>query len=171
VSEGSYNTSEILQKVYSALEGFFEQDKDLLETKASERSITHKLAEHLQGEFPGWDVDCEYNRKEKDPKKYKDGCTEKLALPDIIVHKRTLPENLLVIEAKKSNSRESEDNDTTKLRAFTAQNGDYSYRLGLFIVFDGEGRNIGKVKCFENDREAVLPYGVLDKMEALGHGE
>lgn len=35
---------------------------------ANERSMTHKFAEHLQKYFPGWNVDCEYNRNGVSPK-------------------------------------------------------------------------------------------------------
>jgi len=160
----------IMSSVLSALKGFFEYDVDLLETKASERSITHKLAEHLQVEFTDWNVDCEYNKSKDDPKRYKDGDKKRLAFPDIIVHKRNESENLLVIEAKKSNSRVSEDTDIKKLKAFTDQNGDYGYRLGLFIVFDVKKKNICKVKSFKNGGEVELPPDVLDKLEALGYG-
>jgi len=173
----------IMNRVLSALEGFFEYDRDLLYLGASERSITHKLAEHLQREFIDWNVDCEYNRfgKRKNTKKTlprilfgplrEDDDVAKTIFPDIVVHKRTLRENLLVIEAKKSNSGISEDTDIKKLKAFTDQNGDYGYRLGLFLVFDVEMRKISKVKCFECGREVELPPDVLDKMEALGYGE
>ena len=36
---------------------------------ANERSLTHKLAEYLQCEFPDWHVDCEYNRHGLDVKR------------------------------------------------------------------------------------------------------
>lgn len=38
-----------------------DRDRDLLVMDVNERSISHKLAEHLAREFDEWDVDCEYN--------------------------------------------------------------------------------------------------------------
>jgi len=81
-----------------------------------------------------------------------------------------MSDNLLVIEAKKLNNEERVDTDIKKLRAFTAQNGGYGYRLGLFIVFDVKRREIGKVKCFEDGSEVELPPVLLNKLEALGYG-
>jgi len=82
-----------------------------------------------------------------------------------------MSDNLLVIEAKKLNNEERVDTDIKKLRAFTDQNGDYGYRLGLFIVFDVEKKNICKVKSFKNGGAVEFPPVVKDKLEALGHGE
>ena len=42
----------------------------LIKVKAHERSIAHKLAEHLQIEFPDWHVDCKYNRNKLVKKNY-----------------------------------------------------------------------------------------------------
>lgn len=43
-------------------------DEYLLAQNLSERSLTHKLAEHFQTLFYEWDVDCEYNRNLGRPK-------------------------------------------------------------------------------------------------------
>ncbi len=50
---------EVLQKVTTAIINLYRSDQELLEVDANERSITHKLAEHIQKEFPEWNVDCE----------------------------------------------------------------------------------------------------------------
>lgn len=60
---------EVKQKVITAIRTLYCQDSQLLEVDASERSLTHKLAEHLQHEFPNWHVDCEYNRRGADIKR------------------------------------------------------------------------------------------------------
>jgi hypothetical protein len=52
--------------------------------------------------------------------------------PDIIVHLRDRPQNLLIIEAKKSSSRIPENVDREKLRALK---GDLEYRFAAFIRF------------------------------------
>lgn len=173
------NNKELMKKVMVALKNFFETERQLLELNASERSISHKLAEHLEKEFPDWDVDCEYNRQGDRPKTLpkalfndiKDDDQEaKTIFPDIIVHKRNQPENLLVIEVKKSNSREGDDKDRTKLMAFTDLSGDYRYKAGLFIVFDVENQKVGTAKCFENGGEVELGNDVMASLEDIGYG-
>ncbi len=103
--------------------------------------MTHKLAEYLQQEFQGWNVDCEYNRDRADVKKLTlprqgidwDDVEARTVFPDIIVHHRTTNDNLLVVEAKKSSSKINDEFDLGKLEQFK---GDpFHYRYGLFIRF------------------------------------
>lgn len=138
-------SDEIRRKVQSAIDEFKQRDSVLLEIDVNERTMTHKLAEYLQQEFQGWDVDCEYNRKIKDLKKllrppnnssgldFWEDTDAKTVYPDIIVHKRKSDENLLVIEAKKSSSGVKEDWDKEKLRAFKEE--PYNYRTAFFVRF------------------------------------
>jgi len=91
-----------------ALTCFYTLDHYLIEKRIGEWSISHRVALYLESQFPGWNVDCEFNR---------DGTNPKLAdsfqgskRPDIIVHCRG-PEgpNLLAIEVKKSDDVNAED--------------------------------------------------------------
>ena len=59
---------DIKQRFIKSLERFLQDEKYLLEKAVSERAMTHKLAEHLQVNFPGHKVDCEYNRNGNKPK-------------------------------------------------------------------------------------------------------
>ncbi len=150
----------LYEKVRSALYGFFKSDCDLLDIGVNERSITHKLAEHLQRHFKDLKVDCEYNRHGCDTKKLRsrvktidsDDLEAKTVFPDIIVHRRRNDEcNLLVIEAKKSNNTASLEEDRCKLREFTNPCGEYGYKFGLLLVFDiGKGKQIRCVESFKN---------------------
>jgi hypothetical protein len=128
---------ELAKTIVVALETFLERDRKLLEIDVQERTISDQLAAYLRPSFPGWDVDCEYNRKGLEPKTLKipgrkprkDGTN--LLLPDIIVHHRTeIFGNFLVIEMKKSTNTESDTEDENKLRAFLTQ---LSYQHGLFV--------------------------------------
>lgn len=142
------NFKRIERRVSSAIELLRIKDFYLLKNNVNERSITHKLAEHLQyvigNEF---DVDCEYNRNIDDDsnckkiylfkskiekisdftgKKFKlveafgDKYCELSVFPDIIVHKRGRnTENLLAIEVKKSTSNITNEYDFLKLRNYT----------------------------------------------------
>ena len=60
---------DVKKRVIAAICALYRHDRELLDVDANERSITHKLAEHLQREFPEWHVDCEYNRVGRETKR------------------------------------------------------------------------------------------------------
>lgn len=129
--------SKIKENIYTAYQQLLLNDQHLLSVDANERSITHKLAEYLQAKFPDWNVDCEFNRNGQDAKnlspfvkKTNSDNTDAVSVyPDIIVHHRGTSENLIVIEAKKSNSRD-EDMDNQKLCAYKKDLGyTYAYKI------------------------------------------
>jgi hypothetical protein len=135
--------------VIQAAECLLEHDSYLLTCDLNERSVTHKFAEHLQREFPDWNVDCEYNRDHYDPKRLKlpsrhdissDDLDAKTVFPDIIIHRRGTDENVVVIEVKKSTNPESDDWDIRKLAAFRNQLG---YRVALFFRFRTGTTDVG----------------------------
>lgn len=136
----------IKEKVMNSIRFLLKNDFHLLEIEANERSIAHKLAEYLQREFPDWHVDCEYNRYGKEIKKTNEGNV----LPDIIVHLRNTPFNLLVIELKCSNK--NYERDIKKLKNFTEQKeGKFEYKLGLFLkILDKE---IKEMIWFKNGQQ------------------
>ncbi len=126
--------ADIGHKVALAVELLLQRDAALLIRDVNERAITGRLADYLRPHFPGWDVDCEYNRDDHVVKRI-DG---RAVVPDIIVHRRGLRENLLAIEVKKSNTREDDDEDIQKLNAF--RDSHLHYQCGLFLKFlVGEG--------------------------------
>lgn len=134
-----YNFEEINQRIKNVTEILFKNDIFLLENDVNERSISHKLAEYLQQQFPDWNVDCEYNRKLGDIKKLmviRKRSKRRSATriyPDIIIHKRNeKTKNLLVIEIKKIKNKGSKF-DKEKLKLFTSENEGYKYKFGLFI--------------------------------------
>jgi len=51
-----------LGKVVRALGEFYARETHLLDKDLGERVLTHRLAVHLENQFAGWDVDCDYNR-------------------------------------------------------------------------------------------------------------
>jgi hypothetical protein len=130
---------EVVRRVHAAYDALIKYDRALLEVDANERSITHKLAEHLQTEFHGWNVDCEYNRNGSLPKRLKssgdsvstDDTEGKTVFPDIIVHHRQSKDNFVVIEAKKS-STVSTSEDKAKLRDYVSEHG---YQFAFIVVF------------------------------------
>jgi len=137
---------DVRERVIEAICSLYRYDRELLNVDANERSITHKLAEHLQREFPEWHVDCEYNRVGHDTKRLwgmdvgkpgPDDLEAKTVFPDIIVHRRTTPENLLVIEVKKATVRD-DTGDIEKLKRFTKVR-EYRYEYGLLLKLKHAG--------------------------------
>lgn len=127
--------------VAAAIDTLCAADEHLLAANCSERSLSHMFAVHLSSKFPGYNVDCEYNRDGFNVKKLMLGdhlSTTSEALdavtvfPDVIVHKRgTSVHNLLVVEIKKASSADNGDFDIRKLQAFKAQ---MAYEFAAFIV-------------------------------------
>src|ERR1700736_1070171 len=109
----------IEQLVVRAVDRAVFRDAHLLAHDCSEMAFTHRIGVYLEGMFPEWNVDCEYNRDGHDTKELRlEDLTEDQVRPDVIVHRRgTNTHNLLVIEAKKL-GREDPTVDFRKLRAF-----------------------------------------------------
>jgi hypothetical protein len=130
--------TEIEAAVRTAIADFQAADRYLLEFDLNERTISHRFAVHLQQRFPGWDIDCEYNRHMDAVKSLhlpKDGISwddseAKTAFPDIIVHRRGPGPNLLVIEMKKMGL--SPQFDYQKLKAYKSQVG-YKYACLIWV--------------------------------------
>ena len=81
----------------------------LFEQDLGERTLTHRLAVHLEKQFPGWEVDCDYDRLGERTLRLPQGTIVstddqlgKSVYPDIVVHQREIPNNLLAIEVRKA---------------------------------------------------------------------
>ncbi len=122
----------------ASLEKLIRLDSDILLIDVNERSISHRLAVYLEEHFTDWNVDCEYNRHNANPKRLNiqgrntrsDDIEAITVFPDIIIHHRNTDDNLVVIEMKKSTSSENEEYDIRKLRAFKSE---LNYQFAIFI--------------------------------------
>ena len=95
-----YNLDRMRRAVRSALHNLHASDHYLLEHGIHERAMSHRLAVYLELQFPGWDIDCEYNKFGGRPKLAPTASRSKR--PDIIVHHRGRDyDNLLAVEIKK----------------------------------------------------------------------
>ena len=149
-SAKGYHEDHIYKKVVKALQSFFIRDKDLLERGVNERSITHKMAEYLQYQFPDLNVDCEYNRRGDHGQVKKTFSSNRRVFPDIVIHKRgTNEENLVVIEAKKGKPSEK---DSDKLADYTNPKS-YGYKVGISLVFDIGEKRISEVLIYKGGNE------------------
>ena len=102
-----------LDKVVRALREFYARETHLLDKDLGERTLTQRLAVHLEAQFPGWDVDCDYNRLGERRLRLPKGTIVstddeigKSVYPDIVVHRRTVPENLLAVEVRKASNHQ-----------------------------------------------------------------
>jgi len=148
-------TVEVQRALIRALDQLLAVDLSLVVQDPSERSLTHRLAIHLQPYFPGWDVDCEYNRVDGGlPKRVVMGAPENTStssedavtvFPDIIVHHRGTRDNLLVIEAKKATSRSSRDFDLEKLDAYR-QEPTLEYTHAAFVILPAGSKRTYQVE-------------------------
>jgi hypothetical protein len=118
-----------------------EQDEYLMKHDAGERAVAHRIAVYLEQEFPGWHVDCEYNREAgtTNPKKIRrePEASRTIATPDIIVHHRG-PEgpNLLAIEVKPNHRHpDTLEEDRLRLKAYVR---DHKYAHAAFITYGVE---------------------------------
>lgn len=118
------------KRIREALNLFVARDKGkLLEVDIYEPTISHRIAVYLEGLFPNYDVDCEYNKHLFDEKGNEKG---KPVRPDIVVHKRLTDNNCAIIEVKKAGAKSKlAEHDIQKLKLYLQ--GKLNYDLGVFI--------------------------------------
>lgn len=167
---------DVRQRVIAAVVALYRYDHELLDKDANERSITHKLAEHLQREFPYWHVDCEYNRLGSNAKRLRlplvdeQTCTAateaRTVYPDIIVHRRGTQQNLVVIEVKKQGGAPVTE-DEAKIKAFSKDSG-YAYQYGLLLTI---GPGSPTLKRYQpNDTWDDWSQDLCDALKEPGYG-
>jgi hypothetical protein len=130
-----------LNKVVDALKEFYACETHLLEKDLGERTLTHRLAVHVEKHFPGWEVDCNYNRLGERTLRLPKGTIistddviGKSVYPDIVVHQRDIPNNLLAIEVRKASNHQPPEHDQHKLRALTDPHLWFAYRIGVLLT-------------------------------------
>jgi len=134
-----------LNKVIAALQDFYAQERFLLERDLGERTLTHRLAVYVERQFAGWQVDCNYDRLGERTLRLPHGSTVssddhlgKSIYPDIVVHQRDIPNNLLAIELRKERNHQPIEHDQHKLRALTDPLVWFAYEIGVLVIV---GRN------------------------------
>src|SRR5260221_12070941 len=148
-----------LNKLVTALGEFYAHETFLFEKDLGERTLTHRLAVHLEKQFPGWSVDCDYNRLGERTLRLPHGTIVstddtlgKSVYPDIVVHQRDIPNNLLAIEVRKAANHQPPEHDQHKLRALTDPHLWFAYWIGAYLV-------LGKKSVVPD----VYAGGVIDK--------
>jgi hypothetical protein len=148
-----------LDKLVAALGAFYASETHLLEKDFGERALTHRLAVHIEKQFGDWDVDCDYNRLGERLFRLPKGTIVstddelgKSVYPDIVVHRRSVPENLLAIELRKAANHQSPQHDQHKLRGLTDPHLWFAWRIGVLLT-------LGKKQVTSSE---VYVGGVID---------
>ena len=130
-----------LDKVVTALSEFYARETFLFDHDLGERALTHRLAVYLEKQFAGWDVDCDYDRLGERTLRLPHGTIvstddhlAKSIYPDIVVHQREIPNNLLAIEVRKASNHQPPEHDQQKLRALTDPHLWFAYWIGVYLV-------------------------------------
>ncbi len=130
-----------LNKVVAALSEFYGREAYLLEKDLGERALTHRLAVHVEKQFPGWEVDCDYDRLGERTLRLPHGTIVstddhfgKSIYPDIVVHQREIPNNLLAVEVRKASNHQPPEHDRHKLAALTDPHVWFAYAIGVLLV-------------------------------------
>ena len=135
-----------LGKVVAALQEFFAREGYLMERDLGERALTHRLAVYIEKQFSGWEVDCDYDRLgERTLRMPKasivstDDHLGKSVYPDIVVHRRAVPDNLLAVEVRKASNHQPPEHDQHKLCALTDPYLWFAYRIGVGLTLAKTG--------------------------------
>ena len=130
-----------LDKVVAALREFYAREIFLFEHDLGERTLTHRLAVHLEKQFAGFDVDCNYDRLGARTLRLPHGTIVstddhfgKSVYPDIVVHQRDIPNNLLAIEVRKATNHQPIEHDQLKLKALTDPHLWFAYAVGTLLT-------------------------------------
>ena len=130
-----------LDKVVSAIREFYARETFLLDKDVGERALTHRLAVQLEKQFPGWDIDCEYDRLGERTLRMPHGSIvstddhlAKSIYPDIVVHQRAIPNNLLAVEVRKASNHQPLAHDQHKLQALTDPHLWFAYWAGVLLT-------------------------------------
>ena len=167
-----------LNKVIAALTEFFTREAFLLDKDCGERALTHRLAVHLERQFSGWDVDCEYDRLGERtlrlPRGTLDSTDDHLAksvFPDIVVHQREIPNNLVAIELRKDSNHQPIEHDRHKLVALTDPHIWFAYWIGLLLILSRNNVTGCEIYVAGNlDHPMTVWFAEQLKLAGLGGG-
>jgi hypothetical protein len=141
-----------LNNVIAALEVFYARETHLMEKDLGERTLTHRLAVYLESQFQGWEVDCDYSRLGERTLRLPKGSIVstddhigKSVYPDIVVHQRAIPNNLLAIELRKDSNHQPPEHDQHKLRGLTDPHLWFAYAIGVLLTLGKKGVTASEV--------------------------
>lgn len=141
-----------LNKVIAAVRDFYAHETFLFEKDVGERAVTHRFAVYLEKQFSGWSTDCNYDRLGERTLHLPRGSIistddhlGKSIYPDIVVHQREIPNNLLAVEIRKASNHTPLEHDQHKLRALTDVHVWFPFWIGLLLVLDRHSVTMSEV--------------------------
>jgi hypothetical protein len=163
-----------LDKVAAALKEFYAREAFLFAHDLGERTLTHRLAVHLERQFAGFEVDCNYDRLGERTLRLPRGTIVstddhlgKSIYPDIVVHQREIPNNLLAIEVRKVNNHQPIEHDEQKLHALTDPNLWFAYWIGVLLTL-GKDAVISSEVFVAGKREEGLSRFLSQRLKNAG---
>lgn len=175
------NLNLLLTLLKQSVSLLYERDSFLVKNDVHEQTISHHIAKYWENILTlhpwyirnGYSIDVEYNRNLGDSKRAYLNCYScrkyncfvdvqrnthnAISKPDIVLHKRGKNNthskeynNLVVVEIKKNCPQNNED--FSKLSAFTCLKGEYKYHLGIYINLTNEFENVEYI-CFRNNKQ------------------
>jgi len=141
-----------LNRLIAALQAFYLRERGILDRDLGERALTHRLAVQIERHFLGWEVDCDYNRLgdramllPRGTIVSTDDNLGKSIFPDIVVHQRDVPKNLLAIEIRKASNHQPLDHDRHKLMAMTDPHLWFAYWVGVLMILGRKSVTVSEV--------------------------
>lgn len=127
----------IREALKKAVSEALDKDHDLIALGGHEQAIAHRIAIYLEKSFPDFQTDCEYNRnKHKAKNRQPETPGSKNMRPDIIVHRRNTPDNVLAVEMK-ANANPATKDDKEKLQCLKAEET-YLYKGTAFVCIENK---------------------------------
>src|SRR6202012_3697637 len=152
-----------LDKFVAALKEFYAREAFLFEQDLGERALTHRLAVQLERQFPDFEVDCDFDRLGARTLNLPRGSIVstddhlgKSTYPDIVVHQRAIPNNLLAIEVRKASNHQPVEHDRQKLRALTDPHFWFAYSIGVLVVLGKNNVTASEVYVASEPVEALV---------------
>ena len=165
-----------LDKVVAALREFYAREAFLFAHDLGERTLTHRLAIQLERQFPDFEVDCDYDRLGPRTPNLPHGSIvstddhlAKSIYPDIVVHQRAVPNNLLAIEVRKADNHQPIEHDRHKLRALTDAHVWFAYWIGAMVVLSKAGVTSSEVYV-GGDLDEALSRFFAQRLKEAGIG-
>ena len=141
-----------LDKVVAALKEFYAREAFLFANDLGERALTHRFAIELERQFGDFDVDCDFDRLGPRTLNLPHGSIVstddhlgKSIYPDIVVHQRAVPNNLLAIEVRRADNHQPIEHDRHKLRTLTDAHFWFAYGIGAMVVLGKAGVTASEV--------------------------
>jgi hypothetical protein len=155
-----------LDKVVAALKEFYAHEAFLFEHDLGERTLAHRLAVHVERQFPDFEADCDFDRL--GPRTLNmprgsivstDDHLGKSIYPDIVVHQRSVPNNLIAIEVRKASNHQPVEHDRQKLRALTDPHIWFAYWIGVLLTLGKN--NVASAEIYASGKHDPEMSGVL----------